>query len=114
MIRHALQSGRRSGFSLLELLATVTLMGIVAAVVVPRLGNPSQVTRTRTCHVHRGNIEVQAQLWFRDRGTWPARDLSDIGQDAGSFPDGLPRCPVDGSAYEFDSDSEQVIGHRHD
>jgi len=113
MTTYAQRQRHRSGFSLLELLATVTLMGIVAAVVVPRLGNPSQVTRARTCHVHRGNIEVQAQLWFRNRSAWPARDLSDIGQDARSFPDGLPRCPVDGSAYEFDSVTERVIGHEH-
>ena len=58
----------RAGFSLLELLAVITLMGIIAAIAVPRIGNQSQKTKTTACDVQRGNIDVQAQLWFRNRG----------------------------------------------
>lgn len=103
----------RDGFTLLELLAVVAILGIIASVVVPRLGNQSQKTKATACDVQRGNIEVQAQLWFRNRARWPARDLSDIGDTADYFPDGLPVCPVDGSPYSFDASSERVVAHDH-
>ncbi len=105
--------GTRSGFSLLELLAVITLMGIIVAVAVPRIGNQSQKTKATACDVQRGNIDVQAQLWFRNRGRWPARDLNDIAGNADYFPDGLPVCPVDGSAYVFDTAKKQVLEHDH-
>ena len=104
----------RHGFSLLELLACVTIMGVIAVIAIPRFGSESDDARIRSCHVHKGNIEVQSQLWFRSRGRWPRRDLSDIGRNENYFPDGLPVCPLDGSTYEFDSIRERVIGHEHD
>ncbi len=104
---------RRRGFSLLELLAVITLMGIVAVIAVPRIGSQSQKAKVTACDVQRGNIEVQAQLWFRNRGRWPARDLNDIAGNADYLPDGLPICPVDGSTYVFDSAKQQVIEHDH-
>ncbi len=104
-----LAPGLRRGFSLLELLAVITLMGIVAVLTMPRLGVQSQRTKATGCDVQRGNIDVQAQLWFRNRGSWPSSDLKQIGSNSLYFPDGLPVCPVDGTAYRFDAATGQVI-----
>jgi general secretion pathway protein G len=104
---------QRPAFSLIEVLLAVTLMGIVAAVVMPRLTSHSKDTRINACHVYRGNIEIQAELWFRNRGKWPAANLRNIGTTARYFPDGLPTCPVDGSRYTVDPNSGRVIGHDH-
>ena len=104
---------RRQAFSLLEILLAVTLMGIVAAVVMPRLTSHSTDSRIQACHVYRGNIEVQAELWFRNRGVWPAANLSDIGTTARYFPDGLPRCPVDDSRYSINPNTGRLNGHQH-
>lgn len=101
------------GFSLLEVLAVVSLMGIVAAIVMPRLSSHSKGVRINTCHVHRGNVEVQAELWLRNRGKWPASNLNDIGTTARYFPDGLPACPVDDSRYTIDQSTGRVVGHDH-
>ena len=104
---------RRRGFSLLELLAVVAILGIIASVAMPRLGGQSRKTKSTACDVQRRNIEVQSQLWFRNHAAWPSPDLSDIGGNDDYFPDGLPVCPVDGSAYRFDPDTERVLGHEH-
>lgn len=104
----------REGFSLLEVLAVVSLMGIVAAIVMPRLSSHSQEVRINSCHVHRGNIEVQAELWLRNHREWPASNLGDIGTTDRYFPDGLPTCPVDGSQYAIDRKTGRVVGHNHD
>ena len=111
--RQLQRSGKRSGFSLLELLAVITIMGIIAVMAIPRVGSQSSRTKATACDVQRGNIDVQAQLWFRNRGRWPASDLNDIAGNAEYFPDGLPVCPVDGEAYRFDTAKQQVIPHDH-
>jgi prepilin-type N-terminal cleavage/methylation domain-containing protein len=105
--------GWPSGLSLLELLAVVTIIGILAVIVLPRFSNSSVRAKSNSCFVNKGNIEIQAQLWFRNRGAWPAADLSDIGTDRNFFPEGLPTCPVDGSRYSFSAASQQVNGHAH-
>jgi general secretion pathway protein G len=104
----------REAFSLLEVLAVVSLMGIVAAIVMPRLSSHSQDVKINACHINRGNIEVQAELWFRNRGKWPASNLSDIGATDRYFPDGMPSCPVDDSRYTIDRSTGRIIGHDHD
>lgn len=101
------------GFSLLEILVVITIIGILAGVVLPRLASKSTDSKAATCDVNKGNIEIQAQLWFRNSGTWPAADLSDIGADADYFPDGLPACPFDDSSYQFDPTTQRIVGHEH-
>ena len=103
----------RQGLSLLEMMAVVTLLGILAAIIIPRVSTPGRRAKTTSCLVTKSNIEIQAALWFRQTGTWPAANLADIGSDGDYFPEGLPTCPVDGSAYTFDSLTRQVVGHTH-
>ena len=105
--------GPARGLSLLEMMAVVTLLGILAAIIIPRVSTPGRRAKTTSCLVIKSNIEIQAALWFRQTGTWPAADLADIGSDGNYFPEGLPTCPVDGSAYTFDSLTRQVVGHSH-
>jgi len=69
--------------------------------------------KQNSCYVNKEEIAVQAQLWYRNKGDWPAADLSDIAADADYFPDGLPQCPVDGTDYTFDQNTQEVVGHTH-
>lgn len=101
------------GFSLLEILVVVVLLGIVAMIAVPRFGTSASSSKEASCRINVGNIELQAELWNRNKGSWPANDLSDIFADAKYFPDGAPACPVDGSSYTFDAGTEKVVGHSH-
>jgi len=109
----SLRNNRKDAFSLLEILTVVSLMGIVAAIVMPRLSSHSKDARINACHLYRGNIEVQAELWLRNRGNWPASNLNNIGATSRYFPDGLPSCPVDDSRYKIDHSTGRVVGHDH-
>lgn len=106
-------SKNRIGLSLLELLAALTILGVLAAVIVPRLTGGSANTKRQSCHVQVGVIEIQAALWRRERGTWPRTDLADIGSDREFFPEGLPRCPLDDTSYAIDPLTGRVTGHGH-
>ena len=103
----------KRGFSLLEVLAVVTLIGIIAMIVVPRLMTRSDATKAISCFATKGIIEVQAELWFRNKGVAPAANLSDIMAAPAYFPDGAVTCPVDGTAYQIDTTTMRVNGHTH-
>src|SRR3990172_4764349 len=90
---------KRSGFSLMELLAVVTILGIIAAIIVPRVAVSSDTAKTKVNSHNKATINSSVERWYVEKGTWPANDLSDISADLNYFPSGIPTNPVDGSAY---------------
>ncbi len=99
------------GFSLLELLAVVAILGILAALVLPRIILSTDVAKEKTCLHNRTEINITVEQYYINNGVWPANDLSDIGADTGYFPDGLPVCPVSGNLYTIDPTTHRVVGH---
>jgi prepilin-type N-terminal cleavage/methylation domain-containing protein len=102
----------RKGLSMLEMLACVAILGVLVALVVPRLHSGAKDCKAEACRVHQRTIEIQALLWKRQQGGWPASNLSDLGSSPTYFPEGLPVCPVDESAYTLNSNG-RIIGHSH-
>ena len=108
---------RKSGFTLIEILAVVVILGILAAVVVPRVLASSATAKANSCYQNKAVINTAIEKWYFDNGTWPVVALTDIGADLNFFPDGIPVCPVDGSAYDTDpgmgAPTNRVVGHAH-
>lgn len=99
---------KKGGFSLLELLAVVTILGIIAAIIVPRVTISSDTAKQRVRDHHKATINSAVERYYVDTGSWPANDLTDIGTDPDYFPDGLPTNPVDGSAYTLNGTTHRV------
>lgn len=93
-------------------MAVVAILGLLAALALPRTQSVRTNGHRASCHVNRAEIELQAVLWRRSHGSWPSANLSGIGADVGYFPEGLPTCPVDGTTYTIDTDGK-VVGHTH-
>jgi prepilin-type N-terminal cleavage/methylation domain-containing protein len=104
---------RRLGLSLLEVLAVVTIMGIIALIALPRFASSGDKPKANSCFASKGVIEVQAELWLRSKGVPPAANLNDIMANQTYFPDGPVTCPIDGSAYELNTTTMTVNGHTH-
>ena len=102
-----------TAFSLMELMAVLVILGILAAVIVPRLSASRDKGSKSACYANKGDLELQIKLWKRNKGSYPAADLSDIGADTSYLPAGLPVCPVDGTAYTINTTTGRVIGHTH-
>jgi prepilin-type N-terminal cleavage/methylation domain-containing protein len=101
-------------FSLLELMAAVAILAILAVSIIPRGGAKIATAKKNTCYVNKGEIELQVKLWRRNNaGSYPAANLSDIGVNTSYFPQGLPVCPVDGTAYTINTTTGLVTGHTH-
>src|SRR5688572_26523229 len=94
---------KRRGFSLLELLAVVTILGIIAVVVIPRISVSSSTAKANANNQNKAEINSAVERWYFEKGTWPANNLSDIGADTNYFPTGVPTNPVDSSAYTLNA-----------
>ncbi len=107
------QQAWRGGYSLLEILAVVAIVAIIATLAVGQFFSSADDAKRNACYINKGEIAVQAQLWFRNKGSWPAADLSDIGSNTAYFPAGVPACPVNGTDYTFDPNTQEIVGHAH-
>lgn len=99
---------KRSGFSLMEFLAVVTMLGIVAAILVPRVTDSGGSATAKTILRDKAMINATVERWYLEKGSWPADDLSDIGADKNYFPEGVPSHPVSGTAYTLNSSTHRV------
>ena len=103
----------RRGFTLTELMAVLGILGVLAALVVPRVIGHHDASKRAACYANQGEIELQVKLWRRNQGSYPVANLSNIGANPAYFPSGVPTCPFDGSAYTIDTTSGLVSGHTH-
>ena len=108
LIRKMKKTSKRRGFSLLELLAVVTILGIIAVVVVPRISVSSTTAKTKADLQNKAEINSAVERWYFEKGTWPADNLSDIGADTSYFPNGLPVNPTNSAAYTLSSTTHRV------
>lgn len=99
---------KRAGFSLMELLAVVTILGIIAAIIVPRVAVSSDTAKQKVNNHNKATINAAVERWYIEKGTWPANNLSDIGVDTNYFPDGIPTNPTSGSAYSLNATTHRV------
>lgn len=99
----------RAGFSLLELLAVVTILGIIALVVIPRISASSATARENACFQNKSEINAAVERYFFENGSLP-NSIADL-NTATYFPDGIPTCPVSGTAYTLDATTKRVSGH---
>jgi prepilin-type N-terminal cleavage/methylation domain-containing protein len=104
---------RKGAFTLVEILAVVVILGILAVIVVPRVLVSSAQTKINACLQNKASINTAVEKWYFDVGTWPLDALTDIAADPDYFPDGISGCPVDSSAYALDMTTHRVTGHAH-
>ena len=103
----------RKAFTLIEILAVVVILGILAAVIVPRVLASSATAKTNSCLQNKAVINTAVERFYFETGGWPLAALTDIAADANYFPEGIPVCPVDATVYALDIVTNRVTGHAH-
>lgn len=101
-VRNPLGSGRRSGvpgFTLVEILIVVAIMGLLLAIAVPNFLKMRTQAQTRACISNLGHIDAAKQLWGLEKG----KTEGDLPVEADLIPTYIkasPVCPA-GGTYEF-------------
>jgi MSHA pilin protein MshA len=81
----------RAGFTLIELVMIIVVIGILAAVAVPKYANLSGDAETATCHGKQGAIHAAIAVYYARNHTLPDSLAPDM------FASGVvPRCPAGG------------------
>src|SRR5262245_26421960 len=93
-------------FSLLELLAVVVILGILAAAIVPRVVSSSANARTAGHNHNLGEINAAVERYYIDQGSFPATISSLVPT---YLPGGVPTVPTNGSlTYALDANHRAV------
>jgi len=100
----------KRGFTLVELMIVVLILGALAAIAIPRIMGGAQTARISACNTNIDMLNSQIELYNANEGAWPAA-LTDVTGDPNYFPDGAPACPL-GTAYNYNAD-HRVDTHSH-
>jgi len=105
------------GFTLIEMLLVVILLGILTIVAMPRLASTGGDSKANTCRQNIAIINSQIELWAaRNDGRYPQTHdefVEQVLKNPDVFPGQAPACPY-GRAYKYDAGKNRVIPHNHD
>jgi len=99
---------KEEGFTLVELMVVVLIIGILVAIAIPVFNNATATARERTCHANQRTIDGAVQQFLADNEDLTIADVDDVGTVAApgelvpAFIAEGPTCPAGGAAYTIE------------
>lgn len=104
--RSELDNTMRRGFTLVEIMIVVMIIGMLAMIAVPGWMKLRQTSREKACEENRQKIEDAKQLWAGDEGK-TAADTPTMNDLVPSYLTTEPKCPESGT-YTIGNATEEV------
>jgi prepilin-type N-terminal cleavage/methylation domain-containing protein len=98
-VNKMLRKQSRKGFSLVELLAVVLVLAVLAAVAIPLYTSQRKSAAGRTCKANLAAIQSGLAAKALRDGVYPATLSTLVGAAEGLTE--LPKCPISGAGYSY-------------
>ncbi|MCP4455994.1 MAG: prepilin-type N-terminal cleavage/methylation domain-containing protein [Planctomycetes bacterium] len=104
-------SDHARAFTLVELMVVVLILGALAFVAIPRIGNSATTAKVQSCESNVVLMNRLVELYYTKKGDWP-QNYNKFCNDTDYFPDGPPECPF-GTNYSMDGGDHHINPHSH-
>ncbi|MFO7899824.1 MAG: prepilin-type N-terminal cleavage/methylation domain-containing protein [Planctomycetota bacterium] len=104
---------RRDAFTLMELVVVIVILGILAAVAVPKYVDMSDTAEANTCKANRAAIKSACTMYYASAAANGSPGYPSTYDDSDLYSDGtVPTCPSGGS-YTYDDTTGTVTCSEH-
>ena len=101
----------KKGFSLIELMIVVVILGVLTTIAIPRIMSGATIAKTNACKTNLNVMNSQIELYYHNIGKWP-QNFNSLTKDPNYFPDGRPDCPF-GKPYTIHGSKHCINLHIH-
>ena len=104
-----MNSMKRKGVTLIELLIVVLILAALAAIAIPRISQSATTAKTNACYTNVDLINSAIEMYNADNGSYPSA-MTDVTQSTTYFPNDEPACALSGT-YTMNANNRIVCDH---
>ena len=106
----------KKGFTLVEVLLVVVILGLLAMVAIPRFVQSGTTAKENACQANVSLLNSQIELYAVTHDNAYPADQAEFGtlilNNRNLFPDGAPECPYE-DTYQYSAATKRVTAHSH-
>ena len=97
--------GGKRGFTLIELMMVVVVLGIITAIIIPRVSSTKSNAETKACKSNQANLNAGLERYKAEKGSYPDKDdYAALKADTtfkGIYVNDVPDCPSGGTTMSY-------------